>query len=165
MIVKNNPNASGWGFDDGYANQFVDGNYPFQMSFLKGRIRNKIIAMLALNKNDFEYRCIGYDKGFKLILSLPGETVETSQNYFRLSTFNRKHFEIRTRVTATSEGLRGYTPNQRKCYYSSDHPLRFFKIYTKKNCEAECKANFTSIECGCVKFSMPSKISSSILFL
>ena len=32
-----------------------------------------------------------------------------------------------------------------------------FQNYSQSNCEMECYTNFTKKECGCVKFSMPSK--------
>lgn len=42
-------------------------------------------------------------------------------------------------------------------FFSTERQLRFFRTYTQYNCEAECLANFTQIQCGCVKFSMPSR--------
>lgn len=88
---------------------------------------------------------------------MPGETVEPSRNYLRLSISEEILVQIHPKLHVTSDGLRKYKPNQRQCFYSSDHPLRFFRLYTKSNCKAECVANFTRIECDCVKFSMPSK--------
>lgn len=165
MIVRNNPNTSGWSLESGYTNRFLVGNYPLQMHSATTKASNRLSVLLTIHQNDIELQCKSYDKGFKLILSMPGETVETSQNYLRLPAFHQNRFTLQTKFTVTSDGLRGYTPNQRQCYYSSDdHPLRFFKIYTQKNCAVECKANFTLAECGCVKFSMPSKILYLISF-
>lgn len=101
--------------------------------------------------------CKGHETGFKLILSMPGEIVDTTQNYLRIPNAAEIVFEIKKTLTITSDGLRGYTPNQRQCFYNLENPLRFFRIYTQTNCRAECLSNFTQIECDCVKFSMPSK--------
>lgn len=45
---------------------------------------------------------------------------------------------------------------RRQCFFDTERQLRFFKIYTQRNCELECLANFTVKTCGCAKFSMPS---------
>lgn len=160
MIVKNNLNVTQWSLDSGYANESAEENYPIQ-AIHKGR--SNLILALKIDPKDIEYQCRSYDKGFKMILTMPGEAVDISQNSLRLSIFDQNTIQIIPKLSITSDGLRSYKPNQRQCFYSSDHPLRFFKIYTKKNCEAECMANFTRIECGCVKFSMPSKKLSTKL--
>lgn len=64
---------------------------------------------------------------------------------------------IRPKLTTTSQGLRKYDANHRKCFLESERQLRFYKIYTQNNCYEECVANYTAKECGCVKFSQPSK--------
>lgn len=35
-------------------------------------------------------------------------------------------------------------------------------MYTQVNCELECLTNFTLTKCGCVKFSMPRNVSTSV---
>lgn len=155
MIVENNPNISGWSLDSGYKNKFSEENYPFQPAF--GERINILSMMLAINSWDIEYQCRGCDKGFRMILTMPGDTVEISQNYIRLPISVLNIIALRVKLTITSEGLRSYRPDQRQCFYSADNRLRFFKIYSEANCKAECLSNFTRIECGCVKFSMPSK--------
>lgn len=67
-------------------------------------------------------------------------------------------------MITTSEGLRNYKPEQRKCFYQSERRLHFFKMYTQDNCEKECLANLTKTMCGCVKFSMPSKYAKYTKF-
>lgn len=63
---------------------------------------------------------------------------------------------VKPNMITTSENLRHYTPWDRQCYFSDERQLRFFKIYTQRNCELECLSNFTLSQCGCVKFSLPS---------
>jgi amiloride-sensitive sodium channel len=55
----------------------------------------------------------------------------------------------------TSKDLRKFDPDKRGCYFEGERKLKFFKSYTKKQCEFECLANATLKACGCVKFSMP----------
>lgn len=163
MITRNNPNISGWSLDGRYTNESAEDNYPYQA------VKNEDIYMLEMflptNESDTEMICGGFDTGFKLILNTPGDTVDTTQNYIRISSSQRARILIHAKLTLTSDGLRNYTPNQRRCYYNSENSLRFFKIYTESNCKAECLANFTRIECECAKFSMPSIILSSISYI
>lgn len=68
---------------------------------------------------------------------------------------------------------------RRQCYFDSERKLRFLKVYTQRNCELECLANFTLakwyvkspiilihyILCcfsGCVKFSSPRDANTLI---
>lgn len=138
-----------------YRFESVEGGYPFRATN-KGRVQ-MLLLVLAINSSDINNQCRGSDRDFKIILTTPGETVETTQNYLRLSMLEQYHVDIETQVTITSDGLQNYTSNQRQCFYKSENPLRFFKFYTETNCKTECLANFTRFNCGCVKFSMPSK--------
>lgn len=102
--------------------------------------------------------CRGPVQGFKILLHTPGEVPQVSKHYFRVPLLQEVLVSVKPNMITTSEGLMSYEPNRRQCYFNSERQLRFFKVYTQRNCELECLSNFTRIECGCVKFSMPSKI-------
>lgn len=156
IIAKNSLDSTKWNIESGYANESEnERNYPYQ-GINTGR-KSSLYLMLRCSSRDIDHQCRGYNKGFQIFLTTPGETVDRSQNYLRMPISEQNIIKIGPKLTITSEGLRSYKPNQRQCFYNSEHPLRFFKMYTKANCNAECLANFTNIECGCVKFSMPSK--------
>ncbi|XP_063703637.1 pickpocket protein 28-like [Culicoides brevitarsis] len=56
----------------------------------------------------------------------------------------------------TSLGLRdSLTPDKRNCFFDGERNLKFFKIYSKSNCELECLTNITLDQCKCVQFWMP----------
>ncbi|XP_055308679.1 pickpocket protein 28-like isoform X2 [Sitodiplosis mosellana] len=154
MNMNNNDlNVSGWTLDSGYANESAGDNYPFQSAQLEEV--NRLILTVASFRSDMDYQCRGIDQGHKLFLTTPGETLTPSRKYVRLPILTLNMVEIIPSVITATEVVRDFEPHQRKCFYSFDRPLRFFKIYTKINCEEECLANFTRIECGCVKFSSP----------
>jgi hypothetical protein len=50
---------------------------------------------------------------------------------------------VKPNMITTSDGLIGYAPNRRQCYFNDERQLKFFKVYTQSNCELECLANFT----------------------
>lgn len=152
MNVKANPNMSHWSFENGYADKTNKNSYP--MRIFNSRSDAALRVELYLNDNAF-YSC-GYKNGFRLFLHVPGDVPKMSRQFIYVSDVEDVKLSIKATMTTTSEGLRSYRPDQRQCFFNSENHLRFFKIYTKNNCEAECLANFTRIKCGCVRFSMPS---------
>lgn len=48
-----------------------------------------------------------------------------------------------------------HTPEERRCYFESERQLKFFKRYSKINCEVECLTNKTIEVCGCSLYWMP----------
>lgn len=80
---------------------------------------------------------------------------QVSKHYFRVPLLEEVLISVKPNMITTSENLRHYTPWDRQCYFSDERDLRFFKIYTQRNCELECLSNYTLSKCGCVKFSSP----------
>lgn len=52
---------------------------------------------------------------------------------------------------------------RRNCYLEFERQLRFFKTYSKNNCELECLSNFTVNSCGCAQFYMISEFILLVL--
>lgn len=162
MIVKNNPNISGWSLEDGYEGETNERGYPIRVFNVKHSAA--LTVFLQLFGNDIEYRCRGLVAGFRIFLHVPGEVQPSSRHSFRVPLSEEVQISIRPKLVTTSETLRSYNPKQRQCFFTNERRLRFFRIYTQNNCESECLASFTQKECGCVKFSMPSKtVQFSIL--
>ncbi|KAG5679610.1 hypothetical protein PVAND_009170 [Polypedilum vanderplanki] len=55
-------------------------------------------------------------------------------------------------ITKTDESLRQMSFETRKCYFNDEKELKFFKIYTKNNCEFECLSHALYQICKCVPF-------------
>ncbi|XP_054277184.1 pickpocket protein 28-like [Macrosteles quadrilineatus] len=58
-------------------------------------------------------------------------------------------------IKVTDKILRKWTPAQRGCFFEDERFLKFFNIYTEKNCDLECEANISLSRCGCVPFYAP----------
>lgn len=71
-------------------------------------------------------------------------------------------YNINLKSNRTSEELRRFEPNLRKCYFDDERQLYYFKHYTKALCDWECHSNWTFRKCGCVKFSMPRNKSMRV---
>lgn len=153
MTAHSNRNLSGWSLDYGYESRFNKDEYPMRL-IETGPLANPIFA-LRLTKNDARYQCNDAVHGFKVILTMPGDTLERTHKFQRVHAGKYGLMRLNVNEKTTSNKLREYTPSQRQCFFNAERRLRFFKMYTQNNCEAECLANFTKIACGCVKFSMP----------
>lgn len=55
-------------------------------------------------------------------------------------------------VVESDENLRDIDVSKRNCYFKDERKLKFFKVYTKLNCERECRSLLTYEACGCVPF-------------
>lgn len=51
--------------------------------------------------------------------------------------------------------MESYSPESRKCYFADEKRLKYFKHYTKRNCELECLVNITLAVCNCSRFNFP----------
>jgi acid-sensing ion channel, other len=61
----------------------------------------------------------------------------------------------------TDEALRSYEPKKRDCYFEDERKLKFFKVYTKQNCEFECFAG-ANFETNCKPFHVPRDNESTV---
>lgn len=157
-IVQSNPNTTGWNLENN--NEHV--NYPIHVS--DSGLKTSLDIDLLFNDDGSSYVCNGLTGGFKVLLTTPGDSLKLSRNNFRVTLSEYSLITITPKMITTSDGLKSCDPNQRQCFYQSERPLRYFKIYSKANCEAECMAYLTAEDIGCVKFSLPSMNSVEIPF-
>lgn len=161
MIASRNLNMTNWSLENGYKRVTNKTTYPLR-TFNSG-ITGGLETAVQISKKNLDYLCHENGLGYKVILSVPGDTYQISRQSFRIPLFEDARIAIKPKQITTSMRLRKYNPNKRQCFYNSERRLRFFKIYSQNNCEAECLANFTKLECGCVRFFMPSM--ENLIFL
>lgn len=129
--------------------------YLLHISLLgTGKQASFSILMRSINQ-DIDYLCGGASQGFKLAFHAPNERPQIWKNFFHISPGKTASFTVDPRLIITSRSMKRYGNDVRQCFFNSERKLRFFKQYNKKNCEEECQSNFTKIQCGCVRFSMP----------
>lgn len=51
--------------------------------------------------------------------------------------------------------LRSIDRGKRQCIFSDEQELLFYKYYTRRNCEAECDAQYFHRLCDCIPFYLP----------
>jgi len=99
--------------------------------------------------------CPERDRNYKMILHLPNELPQITYEAIDIPLGQEQSVLISAEITGTEESMWDLSPKSRGCYFEGEKPLKFFKTYTKANCEYECMTNLVYSTCECVKFSMP----------
>ncbi|XP_055321187.1 pickpocket protein 28-like isoform X2 [Sitodiplosis mosellana] len=152
--ISRNQSFSNWNMEFGYSLQPKDIEpYPIRV-YGTGK-QSSFTVLLRIHNEDIDHVCGGAIQGFKLTFHPPHEGPQISKRYYHVSPGRTMLFTISPNLILTSPDVRKYSPQVRGCFFDSERRLRFYKMYTQRNCEMECLSNFTLAQCGCVEFSMP----------
>ena len=68
-------------------------------------------------------------------------------------------YQTRIRIniqgTEAAPEIREILPQERFCNFHDEKSLRYYKYYTRRNCELECDADFIYKRCMCIPFHLP----------
>jgi acid-sensing ion channel, other len=142
-----------WTLEDGYLD---DTNFDLDVYPRRGNKYPMYVTFSSYKMEENEV-CSRPVQGFKIFLHLPNETPDVSKFFYIVPYQQSVRISVSPKMTITDPELRDLPADVRQCYYSDERYLRFFKYYTKSNCEQECVANMTLSKCGCLRFHMPSK--------
>ncbi|KAK3911814.1 Pickpocket protein 28 [Frankliniella fusca] len=145
--------SQGWNLEDGYPNNASLNTFPRRA--LGQGAKSGLFILLRAYTQDCDYLCRGPVQGFKVLLHNPAEIPRIGQQYFRAPLNQEVVVVVKPSMMTTSEGLREYEPSRRQCYFPYERHLRYFQVYTQKNCELECSTNYTMRMCNCTAFYMP----------
>ncbi|CAH2042277.1 unnamed protein product, partial [Iphiclides podalirius] len=140
---------SAWSLESGYESNSTAESYPF-----RGLVHDFDLTLLT-DVRDIDRRCRGPVQGFQIWLHNPAELPHMSQNFFRLSLKYQSNVIVKPILTKTSHYLVDYSPLKRRCYFSKERYLKYFRTYTESNCRLECAANYTIKQCDCVPSYLP----------
>ncbi|XP_053687608.1 pickpocket protein 28-like isoform X2 [Sabethes cyaneus] len=155
--------ASHWNLDFGYQTGVGINAFPHRV--ITGGYLGSLAVSLLVNKSDVDYFCGNSFQGFKVILHMPNEHPQLMHQFFRIPLNKELIVTVVPHVTSIGPRAQQYRPEQRHCFNSRERHLRFFQIYTQKNCEIECLTNYTLKLCGCVRFWMPRSPGAPICAL
>ncbi|KAJ3664702.1 hypothetical protein Zmor_000250 [Zophobas morio] len=144
---ENQNNISNWNIETNYpkTDQAV---YPWRSVNVQDTLN------FELQKNLSQIGC-GTLNYYQIFLHHPAEVPKGYVDAINVQHNHDHEIIVQPDVTFTSENLKSYSPERRKCFYSHERKLHFFKIYTLTNCKVECLANYTLELCGCVTHYMP----------
>lgn len=117
-----------------------------------------LILNFNIENYNWNYECIRpTTTSFKVYLHRNDEIKKVFDRPIEVEIGKKIGIYLSPRVTSATPEVRNYAPKLRRCFFNSERNLKYFKTYTRDNCENECLMNSVEKECGCVKFSMPSK--------
>jgi acid-sensing ion channel, other len=125
-------------------------HYPLMSSSADG---NGLQISMQHNKNIREDdNCAA--PGF--VVHSPFELAGSYDHNERIDFYYGYHLEIliTPEIIKTDASLTSYEPKERGCYFEGEKKLKFFKIYTRRNCEFECYAQYFISKLRCVPFFM-----------
>lgn len=96
-----------------------------------------------------------FNKGFKLVVHLPSEVPHFDKQYYRFPLEKSATLVIRPTLIDTEDNLVDHGPETRQCYFEKERKLKYFKRYTRSNCQMECLADFTLRKCKCIVATIP----------
>jgi hypothetical protein len=114
----------------------------------------------ALDHIDKENVCAF--KAFKVFIHKPNEIITSLHEYNILNYDEFMKIVLLPVSHKTDKALKGFPPEIRKCYFEGEKTLKYFKTYTKTNCEFECHANETLERCGCARYSHPREQNTKV---
>ncbi|CAH1959276.1 unnamed protein product [Acanthoscelides obtectus] len=141
-----------WDVESGFTASQIH-TYP-QRALRIGQ-KNAFYVLMKTRKSDIEYECPMGESGYRVILHFPSCYPDVTENHFTVPLGQSVTGVIIPHMIKTSEGVKRFHPQTRDCYFQSERPLKYFKVYTQANCLLECKTNYTLDICGCVGFHMP----------
>lgn len=143
-----------WSLENGYPENEPLTTYPVRVTSASTRGAS-LQVLLMIEKASIDYGCSGSTAGYKIVVHTPDDVPLLSKNFVRVSPTKEVTIAVQPVMVTTSDGISKYPVEKRKCFMNGERNLKFFKVYSEKNCEMECFTNYTLRVCGCVKFSMP----------
>ncbi|XP_077282137.1 pickpocket protein 28 isoform X2 [Temnothorax americanus] len=118
---------------------------------------------LALDVDMNEYYCSSTaGAGFKMLLHNPVETPKVADFSFAITPGEETRVIVRPRISTANPAIISIPQRKRKCFFTAERKLRYYRTYTQRNCILECEANFTQQLCDCVQYYMPKSSNTPI---
>uniref|UniRef100_A0A6P7FZG4 Pickpocket protein 28-like n=1 Tax=Diabrotica virgifera virgifera TaxID=50390 RepID=A0A6P7FZG4_DIAVI len=154
-LTRNN-----WTMAKGYTESA--GLYPYPRRALHSGAKNALSVSLIMAKRNLDHSCKQSLQGFRVSLHIPSRVPRPSQEYFRVPLNEVVLAAIRPEMITTDSSVQLYNPYKRECFFPTEKKLKYFKLYTGRNCALECLTNYTLYHCGCVNYFMPRENTTNI---
>lgn len=144
--VKSQQNSS-WTLENGYMSDEQNVN-PVRASVFQNIAFNfKVPKIKDYITSDW--------KDIQIIMHLPNEIVAPFHTRITIRETEATIQGLTAEIKHVDRSLQSFTPTQRGCFFDGEKSLKYFKSYTKSNCELECLINITISFCGCSHYLLP----------
>ncbi|XP_076161404.1 pickpocket protein 28 isoform X2 [Ptiloglossa arizonensis] len=152
-------NSIDWNPETGYDENVVADSIPWR-PYGAGQFYG---LTLVLDADIKEYYCSSTASvGFKMLLHNPVETPKIAEFAFTVTPGEETRVIVAPRLSTASKSIISVPQRKRKCFFTSERKLRYYRTYTQRNCVLECEANFTQKICHCVQYYMPKSSNTPI---
>ncbi|XP_023245644.1 pickpocket protein 28-like, partial [Copidosoma floridanum] len=136
--------------------KFTPKDHPDQIPWRAYASGSTYGLTLALDVAADEYFCSSTASvGFKMLLHSPVEMPQIADFAFTLSPGKETRVIITPHIADADISIIKIPVKIRRCYFLGEKNLKYYKIYTQRNCVLECEANFTLQYCQCMEYYMP----------
>ena len=118
-------------------------------------LRNGLKLTLDLNSNTVSFGTLDQQyNAFNLFIGRPAEFPTMRDKSIQLQA-GREHFvDISATVVSTNE-IRDIKPKARRCLFTDESHLDFYKNYTFSNCRLECLIKEVEKKYNCIPWQLP----------
>uniref|UniRef100_A0A1A9WF90 RNA helicase n=1 Tax=Glossina brevipalpis TaxID=37001 RepID=A0A1A9WF90_9MUSC len=144
--------AINWTPDEGY-----DKNLPKKFSpRTSGGIGKNMGLTVIINASTEEYYCSKSNSaGFKFLVHNPANLPKVS-NYGSLLAAGREAFiPIYPIYEDAGPRIRSHKQKIRRCLFSDEGNLTYYRSYSRENCRYECEARLLQKICSCILYYLP----------
>lgn len=99
---------------------------------------------------------------FRTIIHNPDELPSQADHHFFSEDNRIEKVYLEVQSVRIDKTLESWTSEQRNCFRENEKRLKFFRIYTRRNCEHECLSDAVLATCGCVPFYMIRESSKQL---
>ncbi|XP_017055900.1 pickpocket protein 28 [Drosophila ficusphila] len=141
-----------WTPEKGYARKLPEFYYPRT----SGGTGIRMGLTVVLNASRAEYYCTkSMSVGFKILVHNPAELPKVSNYGFVVTGGQEARIPIEPVYEDALPSIRSIKKTVRRCLFSDENDLAYYRTYSRKNCELECEAKLLLRECSCVLYYLP----------
>ncbi|KAH8411236.1 hypothetical protein KR215_000725 [Drosophila sulfurigaster] len=144
--------AIDWTPERGYADKLPEFYYPRT----SGGTGSRMGLTVVLNASTAEYYCTkSMSNGFKVLVHNPAELPKVSNYGFIVTSGREARIVIDPVYEDATPSIRSIKKSVRRCLFSDENDLTYYRTYSRKNCELECEAKLLLRDCSCVLYYLP----------
>ncbi|EDW81987.1 uncharacterized protein Dwil_GK25370 [Drosophila willistoni] len=144
--------AVDWTPENGYAKNLPEFYYPRT----SGGTGIRMGLTVVLNASISEYYCTkSMSVGFKVLVHNPAELPKVSNYGFLVTAGREARIPIEPIYEDALPTIRSIKKTTRRCLFSDENDLAYYRTYSRKNCELECEAKLLLQVCSCVLYYLP----------
>lgn len=96
-----------------------------------------------------------YKSALKVLVHNPAELPKVSNYGFVVTAGREARIPIEPVYEDALPTIRSIKKSVRRCLFSDENDLAYYRTYSRKNCELECEAKLLLRECSCVLYYLP----------